>query len=334
VDEKMALNVYESMKFFRRYKDPQRIDCNDISLKIRLTNRCNYKCHYCPYKDNSESFTEWNQLKLILRFIDQLDKDYFYIYLHGGEPTIHPNFVEFVHALNDLLVKKNIDYFIYFDTNFNMSLSKLYKLFDNVDTTKFKINCTYHIKQCKEFNIFLDKYLVLNHYKLHKQLNMMFEYDYYNELRKMCYQLVDFGHVNIVPKPIIYDKNELQYSDKQKEFFYLNDPRRFYYVDKEDNEHIFSLNQIELENLNNFLFLKCDYGYKNIVIDVDGSIYYCTSHQLGRARNDMKTVGSKPIMNIFKDDLNIYHNAFKPSRCIYTKCSACDLRVLKRGSSF
>ena len=240
----MALDIYENMKFFRRYNDPQKIDCNDISLKLRLTNRCNQFCHYCPYRNNSESFLKWEQLKKMLDFVEMLNNDYFYIYLHGGEPTLHPDFIEFVHKLNGILARKNVDYFIYFDTNLTMSVSTLNALFRNVDAPKFKINCTYHIKQCLQFNDFLDKYLMLDRFRLQKQLNVMFQYDYYDALKDICYKLIDFNHVNIVPKPILYEGEEHQYTAKQKEFFYLNDPRRVYYFDDYDKKHIFTFNKI------------------------------------------------------------------------------------------
>lgn len=325
----MALNIFKGMDHFSRYNDPQKNDGSDISLKLRLTNRCNYKCHYCSYRNNTEPFLDWNHLRKMLDFVEMLDRDYFYIYLHGGEPTLHPHFINFVYILNNILARKNKDYFIYFDTNFTMSQVMIRDLFDNVDDSKFKINCTYHIDQCKNLDEFIEKYKVLDRYSLQKQLNIMFQYDLFDDQKLIFEELISRGITGVVPKPIIYEGEENKYSIDQKQFFYINDPRLFYYTDNKNNNHIFSLNQIELERLNNFILLNCEYGEKNIVIDVTGDLYCCVSHQLNRSLPSMKN-SSPPIINIFKEKLEQYYKRPKPKICLYTKCSACDLRILKR----
>jgi hypothetical protein len=121
---------------------------------------------------------------------------------------------------------------------------------------------------------------------------------------------------NVVPKPIFDGIDELEYTNTQKRFFYENDTtRQFCFDDK-----IFSLNQIELEGRNNFYMWKCEYGKKNIVIDVNGDMYYCVAHQL--------SIG-KPFMNLNKNEIGKYFEIHKPSICLFHKCSACDLRIWK-----
>lgn len=329
----MALELYKDIDFFRRYNDPQKTDCRDISLKLRLTNRCNFNCHYCPYRDNSVGFLEWKYLERMINFVDILDNQYFYIYLHGGEPTLHPDFIRFVRILNNNLSQKNVDYFIYFDTNFTISEKRLREFLSVIDCSKFKINCTYHRDQSNDIEKFLYKYEVLKDYNIQKQLNIMFQYQYFSQLQDLFYRIRDLGHSNVVPKPIQFDGEELKYSISQKNFFYENDPRLFYFV-KNGESIIFSLNQVELDELNDFSFLRCDYGMKNIVIDVDGSLYFCVAHQLNRIRSELATVSKKEAMNIFNQNLLDYYNLNKPGVCLYTKCSACDLRILKRGRYF
>lgn len=329
VDGTMALTMYKGMKYFKRYNDPQKNEGNDISLKIRLTNRCNYKCHYCAYRNNSEEFLKWNQLEKILTFIESLTKDYFYIYLHGGEPTIHPDFIKFVHSIDSILTTKNVEYFIYFDTNFTMKFEDFQTLLTGINISKFKINCTYHVDQCLDYEKFLDKYLKLTEYKIQTQLNIMFQYKYFDRLKNMFDTLTELKYINVVPKPISYNNEESKYSIEQKQFFYDNDPRIFYYIDYKNCEHTFNINQMELNNYNNFSLLKCEYGEKNIVIDVSGDMFYCVSHQLGRTKKNIENI---PIsMNIFNDPIENYYNASKPKICLYNTCSACDLRILKRG---
>lgn len=300
-----------NMKFFKRYKDPQK---DGVSLKIRLTNKCNYSCPYCFYKDNSSGFLDLNTVyEFIILLCEKFD--YFYIYFHGGEPTLHPDFTQFLNRLNNLFDSRKIDFFIYFDTNFTKSPGYWGKFYNFTDPSRTKVNCTLHPNQCKDVISFIDKFESLSGLK---QFNIMVEHDTFDECRAIFEKLNP--EWNVVPKPIFYEGNEFKYSEVQKRFFYDNDKtRQFYYVDNE-GEHIFSLNEIELENLNNFSMMRCEYGNKNVVIDVNGDMYYCVAHQL--------TYG-KPFMNLLKDGPYEYLNFYKPNICIFNKCSACDLRILK-----
>ena len=249
----------------------------------------------------------------IVLLCDQFE--YFYIYLHGGEPTLHPEFTRFLWKLNTLFDSRNIDFFIYFDTNFTKSEAYWKKFYTFTDSKRTKVNCTLHPSQCKDVTSFIDKFD-----RLHglKQFNIMVEYDTFNECQAIFEKLNT--EWNVVPKPIFHRSNELRYSDSQKQFFYDNDPtRQFHYID-DGGEHVFSLNEIELKHLNNFYMWNCEYGKKNIVIDVNGDMYYCVAHQL--------TYGL-PFMNLLKDGPQKYFKFHKPSICIFKKCSACDLRILK-----
>lgn len=292
---------------FHRHNDPQRND--GLSLKIRLTNKCNFKCHYCFYRDNSSPFAD---LDRVIEFFKAL-KDrypYFYIYLHGGEPTIHPSFLSFIYELEKVLRGK--DHFLYFDTNFSQSDSFWGEFCSLVDIDKTKVNCTLHLSQIKDLNGFIQKFDKL---KCTKQLNVMVESSTFDQ----CRSLISFidGGWNVVPKPIFDGINELEYTDEQKAYFYCHDStRQFCFDDK-----VFSLNQIELERRNNFYMWKCEYGKRNVVIDVNGDMYYCVAHQLS---------SGKPFMNLNKDEIGKYFEVHKPSICLFHKCSACDLRIWKR----
>lgn len=322
VDGKMALNKFKNMKFFRRYKDPQRYDCNDVCVKIRLTNQCNYKCPYCYYRNNKEPNIPWKNLQRIIDFLKILNKDYYYIYIHGGEPTIHPDFIKFNAELNKALQGK--DYFIYFDTNFSQdNIQYWYNLLDNVDKSKYKINANLHYGH--ERPEFYENYRKLYKYGVEMQLNIMVFYSIYYKCLDM-FDVLKSEFDNVIPKPVFYLMDEFRYSPLERLFFYEKDPRKFYWIDKNGLENIYSLNEIEFRKLNNFSFLKCDYGKKGIVIDTNGDFYFCTAHHLQRNRIEINSP-----MNIFNDDLEKYFKIKKPKYCMFHSCSACDLRIKKYG---
>ena len=297
------------MKFYR-HNDPQRKD--GLALKIRLTNRCNYKCHYCFYRDNSSPVAD---VKRILDFFLRLENKYpyFYIYLHGGEPTIHPDFIWFIEHFTKLF--KNIDYFLYFDTNFTQPMSFWDRFYEKIDPEKVKVNCTLHPNQCYSIDNFFQRFRNL---KTIKQLNIMVESKTFNR----CMDIFNSCDPdwNVVPKPIFFDGDELKYTKQQRQFFYNHDKTREFCYVSTNNIKVYTLNQIELENLNNFYMYRCEYGQRNIVIDVNGDMYYCVAHQLSNGN---------PFMNLYQDDLNKYFEVHKPNICIFKKCSACDLRILK-----
>ena len=70
---------------------------------LAITNICNYKCENCPYKCIKKNIM---QLKEFKQYIDkiQIENNIQGVVLSGGEPTIHPNFLEMLEYIN----KKNM----------------------------------------------------------------------------------------------------------------------------------------------------------------------------------------------------------------------------------
>lgn len=63
-------------------------------IYIEITNVCNLSCPFCPPTSRKKDFMSIQNFQTILNKIKPFTK---YIYLHvKGEPTIHPNFKEFV----------------------------------------------------------------------------------------------------------------------------------------------------------------------------------------------------------------------------------------------
>lgn len=59
-----------------------------------LTKRCNSNCAFCIEKDvHTGGFLTWSNFKKAVSFAKENGLENFF--LHGGEPTLHPNIVEF-----------------------------------------------------------------------------------------------------------------------------------------------------------------------------------------------------------------------------------------------
>lgn len=69
-------------------------------MNLMLTGRCNFNCHHCfNAADNAAIMTEWDYDEL-LDLLDQAsDCGIHSITLTGGEPMLHPRFMDVVHAI-------------------------------------------------------------------------------------------------------------------------------------------------------------------------------------------------------------------------------------------
>ena len=65
----------------------------NYDLTIRITDFCNYKCHYCQWHYGKHY--ELSDIKQSLSTVVDITKyDNYRIYFHGGEPTSHPKLFE------------------------------------------------------------------------------------------------------------------------------------------------------------------------------------------------------------------------------------------------
>ena len=71
-----------------------------LNVNWMLTRKCNYTCSYCSVYDNKNGFfPAWEKLDAAVDKIAGLDSDEVYITLAGGEPTLHPDYADLVHAI-------------------------------------------------------------------------------------------------------------------------------------------------------------------------------------------------------------------------------------------
>ncbi len=75
-------------------------DPHILSFQMELTNRCNERCVHCyiPHKDKINIMDK----ELFYDVLEQLSKlGVYQLALSGGEPMLHPNFIDFVHAAKE-----------------------------------------------------------------------------------------------------------------------------------------------------------------------------------------------------------------------------------------
>lgn len=74
-----------------------------VEIEFDLTNRCNHKCKWCRYADvRDSSELSWADIQRLLFDFDAFDQKPSIVFVGGGEPTIHPRFVDAVQLGTEL----------------------------------------------------------------------------------------------------------------------------------------------------------------------------------------------------------------------------------------
>jgi organic radical activating enzyme len=90
---------------------PIKIQANDpTTLKIiwQLTNACTYACEYCPEELHTGKSIDID-INSLRMFFEMFSDRKVVLTITGGEPTIHPQFLEIAKLLKDLNIKTIVD---------------------------------------------------------------------------------------------------------------------------------------------------------------------------------------------------------------------------------
>lgn len=182
-----------------------------------LGRRCNYDCTYCPVTrhDNFSPHASLEDLKngvdFVFQYIDtyteyRLDKRAS-INFTGGEPTVNPNFIEFVRYI-DKEYKKN--YMHKWDAKLsittNGAMSK--KMADAIIENLHHVTVSYHAESAKKLKTQVkDRILQFHKAELEKSpdfkmnVNVMFHAEYFDECKEFC-EFLDEHDIKYVPRVI------------------------------------------------------------------------------------------------------------------------------------
>jgi organic radical activating enzyme len=297
------------------------VDRSDtLDITIRLSDRCNFTCNYCSYYDNTEKFfSKQHMIRLFESILDEVpDRDIMF-YLHGGEPTIVPKLQDIlVHVLTKYN-KQKISFEI--QTNTSQHIKWFKKLIPYNECIKFV--CSYQHHQNKSFQTWLDKVLFLEDNNMLHCIDFMLEHEHEDEVID-CLQSILDSHSNII-KYISLHYINYTINDKYTGIStHFNKPTDIYKITYNNGKvDLVEKNKIHSNNLDEFKFFKCEAGRKNLVVDVNGDVWYCLGHKgFGRAINK-----TKPQFNIFKNNM-IQSITSKDCICLWSKCY-CELWLKK-----
>lgn len=184
-----------------------------------LGRRCNYDCSYCPAirHDNFSPHASLNDLKrnvdFLFEYIDlYMQHRYFKrasIGFTGGEPTVNPNFIEFVKYLKSTYQEK---YSHRWDCQFSLTSNGAMgkKMADNIIGNMKHITISYHTEASDKIKQQVKDRII--QFKQAQDLqsgpdgfslscNVMFHAAYFEECKELCDWLHDLG-VKYVPRII------------------------------------------------------------------------------------------------------------------------------------
>ena len=298
-----------------------------LNITLRLSDKCNFSCEYCNYYDNSKKHIPLEDLKKI---IDELHKVHYKKinwYIHGGEPTVYPNFIE---AMLYILDSKEIENDIEVQTN---SSYKNLDKFKPLIGKNIKFVCSYqnhqnNPEQFKRFcsfmlenGLFAGTDLILENFGTeNEQENIIDIYDWLIE-QKYKYNLpfnVQTNTVDGVSLDTLPEIYKERFSNKNH-----SELIKIEYMD--GTEEIHDYDTFTSTGKNTFKLMKCNVGLQSIIIDTTESeikLYKCFS--------DILYDKKKPFLKLKPEEFNIQRikSIFRQTVCIHPKC-ICEIFIPK-----
>ena len=200
-----------------------------------LGRRCNYDCSYCPPNrhDKVSPYAELPKLKKTAKFVlDYCNTLVSYkksgdgahqrisIGFTGGEPTVHPGFLEFAHFINEEKKKFVGNYAsIALTTNGQFSTIMAKNIVNNFDFATISYHCEALPTQKKKV---LENIKFMHSKGFDLKVNVMFHAEYFDECVELCLYLDDL-EIKYIPRLIgehedSKDSDAHKYTPKQQEW--------------------------------------------------------------------------------------------------------------------
>lgn len=277
----------------------------DILADWLLNLYCNFSCPYCFFSADSRlkdsNFTGHENIEQIVDFFDKSGKTWL-IHMSGGEPFIHPRFVE----LCQKLTKKH-----YISINTNLTLDAVNTFINKIhpDRVAF-IHCSLHYSERMKrhsIKLFIDKYHKLQAAGFNAYVTQVF-YPPVIPLFQSIVKEFQREHITIRPKSFrgIFNKKQypLQYTKEERRIFTK------YSILADTNEKALAthvdpnLDRDFIEGDLSFKGIKCGAGRDFVYIRFNGDIVRCHA-------------SSVVMGNIFEGTLDLHKDA---QACPFTIC--------------
>ena len=272
-----------------------------INVKIYAIDACNYNCEYCYNKrPRCGSILD---LTAVCNFLSQVHikfKKYINIEIIGGEPTLHPNLIDFCKKIHQ---SSGMHCSIY--SNFSASTGLYLQLL----ALGIGFTWSFHSKH-HDFASKLDEIPFEYYSQNNINIRIMFEQQNFNLVKNLCLSIID--KYKDYFEPAIVQNYRIRYSSEYLDFYnVINSKVKQKYVYtatyRNGNTRNLTVNMAE-KNFKNFKYWLCYAGLEYFYIHANGNVYSCIN-QYERAQ--------LPTCNINSQFDNM---PFKPMVCTYDTC--------------
>lgn len=298
----MALKKLISAKI---YPEPEFED--KLSVTFRVTEKCNHSCFYCGWHDNSVPLLPKEEIMFMFSQIKKYScKEKYDLFLTGGEPTIYPDFIDLLNDLDMLFDGKT---WFSIQSNTNLSPRFYEQLVAQNYSKKLKISASYQNHQVQDKEKWKQNIKTLNDNKCLANVDLLLERQNVNEVKNMFYHLKEEG-IETVLVPIDEDPTA---KDDYQDLMDIQGTMGHVYEYKYDDGSTQYINDVDvkMQKLNEYMFMKCDAGYQNIVLSANGDVSICSTHYESMTRKKI---------NLYKDPESLFKLTSKPQVCLWKTC--------------
>lgn len=290
---------------------------NDLFTVSWLLGRyCNYKCSYC-WSHGRADIKDHRPTELCLKTIDSIKSqarkqrfNSFHFSLSGGEPTLHPGYLDILDKL-----AKDIPNTNYTSIHMTTNLSRGHRWFDKyleraVKFNRASITASLHREYVKNTSVFADKLLYLQEHNIKITINIVMIPENFDELYNIALSFYNKGlnvtlkpqsdsHANYVVKGYTKDQldilhNGMPQSDGHEQVMQVeltDKDGKAWFMDQAERFNAF--------NFNCFKGWECSSGYRSIIIrEPCGSIkrsYSCRDEPIGNIETGFKLFNEPKI---------------------------------------
>ena len=304
-----------------RAGDPRLLKKDQIDINWIITRRCNYAFSYCTVKNNNALLIPLEKLKIAADNLCSLKNAHIKIILSGGEPTIHPSYIDFLEYLLTVDSKRVSVTTI---TNLSLPLSFYRRLASSKFIIKEKAGfvSSFHMEYAKADTFIANaKYLSDSGFKVYlwliahpgrmKEIRKLYEdfRNYSSDRLKIDVKLVRENFGSLPDKR--YSKADLEWMGRH----YSEDSDRNIAVDVLNRKsqwverNFYVPNEVIARGLNRYKGMICHAGTKMVSIDQHGNIAPAVCFR-------SKTKGG---LNIF-DPNGLPDDFAKPVKCPFDAC--------------
>lgn len=251
------------------YVDPHKQDW--LLVTWDLSNKCNYRCSYCPsmFNDGSSGWPDWNNVQRFIQQLNEKTNKQICFRISGGEPTYWKHFYEMADC-----VKSYGNYFSFLSNG-----SRDVEYFKYMSRVTDGLILSYHPEYSNKEH-FVDLCNVMN---CPVAVNLMLTPSNFDEMLKVAEYLYNNSSVAVWPK-VVLDKVSMSndiapYTSKQRDtinnwqYFRKLDDTKVHRGELLLNGKTVSANDLILQGLNKHKGWTCWSGVDQLNISFNGEIY-------------------------------------------------------------